>query len=287
MTEVTIGCAIANLALAIAKIIAGIFGRSAAMTADAIHSLSDAVCDGIVLVMVRISAKGKSDRYNWGRGKYETVATLTISVLLIIIAIELMTDGISSIKEILTGGEIGKPGMIALWVSIISILVQESIFRWTVHVGKAVNSTTMIANAWHHRSDALSSVGTLLGVGGAILLGGKWTLLDPLVGCIISIVILEISVKMLFPALHELTDGALPKDDVAKITDIILATSDGMAIRSLNTRKSGHCDIIDAVLSSDKDISISEASRISEKTASALKQQFNADAQISVVIEPV
>lgn len=285
MTMVTMACAIANLLLTIVKIAAGFFGRSAAMTADAIHSLSDVVADAVVLVMVRISAKGADSRHNWGRGKYETIATLAISVLLIFIAIDLMKDGICSIRDILSGGVIEKPGMIALWAAVLSIVTQEIIFRWTVHVGKAVDSQTMIANAWHHRSDALASVASLLGIGGAIFIGGKWTLLDPLVGCLISIVILIIALRMFFPALHELTDGSLPEETVCEIREII-AQSDGVtAVDALATRRSGHCNVIDATIRIAPDTTATSADVISTAIRTALKMKLGEDTLISIQVK--
>lgn len=285
MTTVTMACAIANLLLTIVKIAAGFFGRSAAMTADAIHSLSDVVADAVVLVMVRISAKGADSRHNWGRGKYETIATLAISVLLIFIAIDLMKDGICSIRDILSGGVIEKPGMIALWAAVLSIVTQEIIFRWTVHVGKAVDSQTMIANAWHHRSDALASVASLLGIGGAIFIGGKWTLLDPLVGCLISIVILIIALRMFFPALHELTDGSLPEETVCEIREII-AQSDGVtAVDALATRRSGHCNVIDATICIAPDTTATSADVISTAIRTALKMKLGEDTLISIQVK--
>ncbi|MCQ2075213.1 MAG: cation diffusion facilitator family transporter [Bacteroidaceae bacterium] len=287
MTFVTTACAVANLLMAVIKILAGIYGKSAAMMADAVHSLSDVVADAVVLIMVRISAKGTDERHNWGRGKYETIATLAISILLLFIAADMMKDGIETIREILIGGDIETPSRITLWVAVISIVLQETIFRWNIHVGKAVDSQTMIANAWHHRSDALASVAALIGIGGAIFIGGKWVMLDPLVGCIISIVILIIAVRMLLPALHELTDGALPKEDIAKISDIIRSATDKAALKSLRTRKSGHINIIDATVSVRADMSIAGSTDITEQIKSALRQEFSADdTQISVVVEP-
>ncbi len=283
MTTVTIGCAIANIILTIAKITAGLLGKSAAMTADAIHSLSDVVADAVVLVMVRISAKGIDEKHNWGRGKYETIATLAISILLIAIAADLMIDGISSIKEILSDGVAEKPGMIAFWVAIISILVQEAIFRWTVHTGKAVESQTMIANAWHHRSDALASVASLIGIGGAILLGGKWTLLDPLVGCIISIVILIIALKMFFPALHELTEGALPDNTVQSIRQVVCAVAGESCLSGIKTRKSGHCNVIEISLSLSPDMSLQDACLITNDVKSAILEQLGSDTIVTVI----
>lgn len=282
MTTVTMACAIANLLLTIVKMAAGFFGRSAAMMADAIHSLSDVVADAVVLLMVRISAKGSDSRHNWGRGKYETIATLAISVLLIFIAIDMMKDGIVSIRDILTSGATEKPRMIALWAAVISIITQEVIFRWTVHVGKAVDSQTMIANAWHHRSDALASVASLLGIGGAIFIGGKWTLLDPLVGCLISIVILIIALRMFFPTLHELTEGSLPDETVSLVRDTI-AQCDGICdIAALSTRRSGHCNVIDATLCVDSEMTVRGADILAESIRAAIREKLGDDTIISI-----
>lgn len=286
MTTVTIGCAVVNIVLTIAKIIAGLFGKSAAMMADAVHSLSDVVADGVVLLMVRISAKGKDERYNWGRGKYEAVATIAISLLLIVIAADMMADGIESIKEVLTGGEIQKPGNIALWVAVISIVLQEAVFRWTVHVGKSVESQTMIANAWHHRSDALASVATLIGIGGAIFLGGKWTMLDPLVGCIISIVILVIAVKMFLPALKELTDCALPEKRIEDISAAVLSVNGVEGISDIATRQSGHCNVIEVTIEVAPDMSVTDADSIGKAVKEALTELLGPDTIATVQIVP-
>ena len=192
-----------------------------------------------------------------------------------------MTDGISSIREILSGAAVEAPGMIALWVAVISIIVQEGIFQWTVHVGRKVESQTMIANAWHHRSDALSSVGSLIGIGGAILLGGKWTMLDPLVGCLLSILILVIAIKMFFPALRELTDGSLPVEEVGKIRE--LTADAGAEAAELRTRMNGHSRVIEVVIAASPSTTISEADSLAEKIETALKDEFGAESQITVI----
>lgn len=209
--SVTIWGAVANLVLTLAKLAAGIFGRSTAMAADAVHSFSDLISDAVVLIMVKVAGKEKDKSHDFGHGKFETLATLAVSLLLLVVGVSLMSKGIEKIRFVAAGGIIEKPGMIALWAALFSIVVKEILYQWTACVGRAVNSQTMIANAWHHRSDALSSVGALAGIGGAIFLGGKWTVLDPIVGCIISIVIIVVSVKISIPAINELTDASLPE----------------------------------------------------------------------------
>ena len=172
ISQVTVWGAIVNVALSGLKLLAGILGHSAAMLADAVHSLSDLVSDAVVLIMVRIASKGQDKSHDYGHGKFETLATLVVSLLLLVVGVGLMSKGIESIRFVIGGGTIEKPSMIALWAAVISIAVKEILYQWTAHVGKAVESQAVVANAWHHRSDALSSVGSLVGIGGAILLGG-------------------------------------------------------------------------------------------------------------------
>ena len=284
MATVTIGCCAANCILTIAKLVAGVIGKSAAMMADAVHSLSDVIADAAVLIMVKLSAKGKDEKHNWGRGKYETIATVAISILLIFIAIDMILDGISSIRNILSGELTDKPGMVALWVAAISIVTQELIFRWTIHVGKAVESETMIANAWHHRSDALSSVASLIGISGAIYLGGKWTVLDPVIGFIISILIIAVAIKMLIPAITELTDGALPADTVNQIRSVIQSVKDVDQILDLRTRKSGHSNIINAHIAVSPELSVSESGTIISSIRTTLQEMYGEDTIVSIEV---
>ena len=208
--HVTVLGAVVNVVLTIGKIVAGVVGRSAAMVADGIHSLSDLLSDVVVIVFTHLSSKGKDKEHSFGHGKFETLATIIISVILVAVGASLMSSGVKSIIDVLGGGVIPEPSYIALVAAAVSIVSKEWIYRVTVKVGKRVGSTVVIANAWHHRSDALSSIGSLVGIGGAILLGDKWTLLDPLASCVISVAIIVVAVKMALPSLAELLETALP-----------------------------------------------------------------------------
>lgn len=217
VTFVTLVGSVVNIILTVFKIFAGVLGRSTAMIADGIHSLSDLLSDIVVIVFVKISAKGRDKDHDYGHGKFETFATLIISLMLIVVAVNLMSGGINKIRQILDGGEVSSPGMIALWAAVASIVLKEILYHYTIIQGKALNSPMMIANAWHHRSDAFSSVGSLLGIAGAIFLGDKFVILDPITGCVISIFILVMAVKMSVPAIKELLDVSLPDDVEEKI----------------------------------------------------------------------
>lgn len=286
VTFVTLVGSVVNIILTVFKILAGILGRSTAMIADGIHSLSDLLSDIVVIVFVKISAKGRDKDHDYGHGKFETFATLIISLMLIVVAVNLMSGGINKIRQILDGGEVSSPGMIALWAAVASIVLKEILYRYTIIQGKALNSPMMIANAWHHRSDAFSSVGSLLGIAGAIFLGDKFVILDPITGCVISIFILVMAVKMSVPAIKELLDVSLPDDVEEKIEATAKSVKGVVDLHELKTRREGPGIIMEGHLVLDSDISLKEAHNISKKVEESLRKEFGPETQISLHLEP-
>ncbi len=286
VTFVTLVGSVVNIILTVFKIFAGVLGRSTAMIADGIHSLSDLLSDIVVIVFVKISAKGRDKDHDYGHGKFETFATLIISLMLIVVAVNLMSGGINKIRMILDGGEVSSPGMIALWAAVASIVLKEILYRYTIIQGKALNSPMMIANAWHHRSDALSSVGSLLGIAGAIFLGDKFVILDPITGCVISIFILVMAVKMSVPAIKELLDVSLPDDVEEKIEATAKSVKGVVDLHELKTRREGPGIIMEGHLVLDSDISLKEAHNISKKVEESLRKEFGPETQISLHLEP-
>ncbi len=286
VTFVTLIGSILNIILTVFKIIAGVLGRSTAMIADGIHSLSDLLSDIVVLIFVRISAKGRDKDHDYGHGKFETFATLIISLMLILVAANLMSGGIGKIRLILDGGQVESPGMIALWAAVASIILKEGLYRYTIIEGKALNSPMMIANAWHHRSDAFSSVGSLLGIAGAIFLGDRFVILDPITGCAISIFILVMAVKMSVPAIKELLDVSLPDEVEDKIKATAKSISGVIDLHELKTRREGPGIIMEGHLVLDSGISLKEAHDISKKVEAALRKEFGPETQISLHLEP-
>lgn len=284
--SITIWGAVVNIALTVAKIVAGVVGRSAAMIADGIHSLSDLLSDIVVLVFTHISSKGKDRDHSFGHGKFETLATLIVSIILVVVGAKLMSGGIKSIISVVNGEVIPKPGYIALAAAVISIVAKEILYQATVKVGKEVNSPVVVANAWHHRSDALSSIGALLGIGGAIILGDKWTVLDPIASCCISIAIIVIAVKMALPSLSELLETSLPEDIEAEIVRTASEISGVRDIHELKTRRNGISFIIDAHITVDPSISIVEAHDIATNVEEALQLKYGNETQISIHMEP-
>lgn len=286
VTFVTLVGSVVNIILTVFKIFAGVLGRSTAMIADGIHSLSDLLSDIVVIVFVKISAKGRDKDHDYGHGKFETFATLIISLMLIVVAVNLMSGGINKIRQILDGGEVSSPGMIALWAAVASIVLKEILYRYTINQGKALNSPMMIANAWHHRSDAFSSVGSLLGIAGAIFLGDKFVILDPITGCVISIFILVMAVKMSVPAIKELLDVSLPDDVEEKIEATAKSVKGVVDLHELKTRREGPGIIMEGHLVLDSEISLKEAHDISKKVEESLRKEFGTETQISLHLEP-
>lgn len=286
ITFVTLVGSVVNIILTVFKIFAGVLGRSTAMIADGIHSLSDLLSDIVVIVFVKISAKGRDKDHDYGHGKFETFATLIISLMLIVVAVNLMSGGINKIRQILDGGEVSSPGMIALWAAVASIVLKEILYRYTIIQGRALNSPMMIANAWHHRSDAFSSVGSLLGIAGAIFLGDKFVILDPITGCVISIFILVMAVKMSVPAIKELLDVSLPDDVEEKIEATAKSVKGVVDLHELKTRREGPGIIMEGHLVLDSDISLKEAHNISKKVEESLRKEFGPETQISLHLEP-
>ena len=284
--NVTLLGAVVNVILTIAKVIAGILGHSAAMIADAVHSLSDLLSDFVVLVFTRISSREKDKEHSFGHGKFETLATLIVSVILIAAGARLLAGSIKSIVGVLNGEVLPKPGYIALIAAVVSIVAKEILYRLTADVAKDVNSPVVMANAWHHRSDAMSSIGSLVGIGGAILLGSRWTVLDPIASFAISIAIIFVAVKMSLPSLAELLETALPEDVENDIIQTAMSVPGVRNVHELKTRRNGVSVIIDAHIVVDPSISIVEAHDIATSVETALSLRFGPETQMSIHVEP-
>ncbi|MDY5824278.1 MAG: cation diffusion facilitator family transporter [Candidatus Coprenecus sp.] len=284
--KVTFIGAVVNILLTVCKIIAGIYGKSAAMMADGVHSLSDLLSDFVVLVFTKISSKKNDRDHSFGHGKFETLATAIVSIILVVVGVRLMVDAIERVFAFFSGEEIARPGVIALVAAIVSIFAKEVLFRVTKKVGDDVNSPVVVANAWHHRSDALSSIGSFAGIGGAMLLGPKWYFLDPVVCIIISIAIIVVAVKMAVPALDELLDKSLPDENVKKIEELALGVPGVRNIHELKTRRSGIDVLIEAHILVDPSLTIVQAHEISTNVEKALESNFGYHTQINIHVEP-
>lgn len=284
--RITIAGAVVNIVLTTLKIIAGILGRSAAMIADGVHSLSDLFSDVIVLIFTHISSKGKDRDHSFGHGKFETLATLIVSVMLVVVGADFMAKGVRKIIGVLNGEMIPVPGMVAFWAAAASIAAKEILYHVTARVGKKINSPVVMANAWHHRSDAFSSIGALAGIGGSIILGDRWAILDPLASCGISIAIIAVAVKMALPSLAELLEASLPEEMENEIKEIAMSVEGVDDIHELKTRRNGISVIIDAHVVVDPDMTVVQAHDISTAVETALRSRFGAETQINIHVEP-
>lgn len=280
-----IGSAV-NLLLTAGKIVAGVLGQSGAMMADGLHSLSDLVSDFIVLALIKVSSKKQDADHNYGHGKYETMAAVCIGILLLFVSIELLSTGCAQIYKVIKGEPLAAPSAIALWAALTSIASKEALYQYTVRVGHQVKSNAVIANAWHHRTDALSSVCSAIGIGCAILFGGFWTILDPIACCGISLFILYIAFQMMLPALKELLEVSLPLEMEQQILQIARQVEGVEDIHALKTRRNGPSIIIEAHLVVSPFITIVEGHDIASKVERRLKEEFGPEVQVGIHIEP-
>ena len=285
--SVTIWGSVVNFLLLLFKFLAGIVGNSAAMVADATHSLTDFITDIIVIAFVRISSRPEDTDHDYGHGKYETLATAVIGLILLLVGAGLFYNGASSVYGVFCGRQLQSPGTFALWAAVASIVMKELLYQYTRRVGLRLNSQAVIANAWHHRSDALSSIGTLVGIGGAILLGDQWTILDPLAAVIVSLFIFKVSLQLIKPCIDELVEKSLPQETEDKILGIILSFPEVSSPHHLRTRQIGNIVAIEVHIRMDGSISLSQAHDITRRIETALRTEFGDSTHIGIHMEPL
>jgi cation diffusion facilitator family transporter len=285
--KVTLVGSAGNMGLFAFKLIAGILGHSSAMVADAVHSLSDFITDVIVLVFVSLSAKPQDESHDYGHGKFETIATFFIGLALVAAATGIILAGILSLVEWFQGAQLEAPSMLALWAALLSIVVKEILFHYTVHCGKRLNSQAMIANAWHHRSDALSSIAAAIGIGCAILLGDRWTVMDPVASVIVGFVLMNVAIKLLRTSINELTESSLNADVEREIEEIITSFPGICEPHNLRTRHIGNRIAIEAHIRMDGDISLFDAHSRATMVEQKLKERFGSDTHVTIHMEPI
>lgn len=285
--RVTIAGSIINILLLAFKFAAGILGHSATMIADAIHSLTDFVTDAIVLIFVRLGSKPTDHDHDYGHGKYETLASAIIGVSLLVVGMMICYSGVTKTYHAMCGEPLQQPGFIALVAAVASVVLKEWAYRFTVRVGRRCHSEAVVANAWHHRSDALSSVGTTVGIGGAIILGEKWAVLDPLTAIVVSFFIMKAAWSVLSKAVDELTDGSLPKETEDEIESIVSEDKEVSVVHNLCTRRIGNRIAIEMHVRMPGETSLYEAHHHATEIEHRLKQRFGADTHISIHLEPV
>ncbi|MBO7561849.1 MAG: cation transporter [Bacteroidales bacterium] len=284
--KVTLVGSVGNAALLAFKFVAGIVGHSSAMIADAVHSLSDFLTDIVVLIFVGISSKPQDETHDYGHGKFETVASFLIGLALLGAAVGIVVSGALKFARWLSGETLEMPGKLALWAALVSIVVKEALYRYTAAKGKRLDSQAVVANAWHHRSDALSSVAAALGIGGAIVFGGRWTVLDPLASIVVGIMLAIVSLKLLKVSIGELTDKSLPSADENDIMKIISSVSGVSEPHHLKTRRLGNRISIEAHVRMDGGITLEDAHGRATDIEHKLKERFGKDTHVTLHMEP-
>ena len=261
--RVTLLGSLGNLLLTLFKFFAGIVGNSAAMLADAVHSLSDFATDIVVVLFVRLAGRPSDKDHGFGHGIYETMATMIIGLLLLAVGLSVCWNGGHAVYAVCMGQKLPLPGNIALIAALASIAVKEALYQYTVHCGRRLDSPTVVANAWHHRSDALSSIGTAIGIGGALLLGPDWAVLDPIAAIIVSLLIMKVSLELIlsYPGVSD--------------------------PHNLRTRRIGAYRAIEVHFRMDGQTTINEAHATTRLIEDALRKRFGQKTIINTHVEPV
>ena len=276
-----------NVLLLAFKFVAGIMGHSAAMVADAVHSLSDFVTDIIVLAFVHISGKPKDKSHDYGHGKYETLAMTVIGFMLLAVALGIVYGGLMKIIAWSRGELLPAPGMLALLAALLSIVLKEGVFHYTIVKAKNLDSQALEANAWHHRSDALSSIGTAIGIGGAIFLGQRWTVLDPLASVIVGLFIAKVSIDLLRGGLGDLMEQSLPDEVEQEILQLAGSVEGVEEPHDLRTRRIGNHYAIELHILMDGNIPLIEAHDRASEIEDLLRKQYGEETHVVVHVEPI
>ena len=276
-----------NAALLTFKFIAGILGNSSAMIADAVHSMSDFVTDILVLVFVSISAKPQDQSHDYGHGKFETIASFLIGLGLVAAATGIVVSGMLKLFDWWRGAQLEAPGWIALWAALLSIAVKEMLYQYTARRGKALNSQVMIANAWHHRSDALSSIGAAVGIGLAIWLGQRWTVFDPLASIVVGLMLVKVAYELLKTTVNELTESSLPEETEHEILQIIQSFGDVQQPHNLRTRRIGNHIAIEVHVRMDGQLPLTIVHERATTIERKLKERFGPDTHVALHMEPI
>ena len=284
--QVTLAGGVVNVVLLVFKFVAGILGHSAAMVADAVHSLSDFVTDVIVIVFVHISGKPKDKSHDYGHGKYETLAMTIIGLALLVVAIGIVYGGLMKIVDWWNGQQLEAPGTLALWAALLSVVLKEAVFRYSMVKARQLKSQAVEANAWHHRSDALSSIGTAIGIGGAIFLGQRWTVLDPVASVIVGLFIIKVALYLLRDGIGDLMEHSLPDEVETEILQLAGSVEGIAEPHDLRTRRIGNHYAIELHILMDGNVSLKEAHDKASEVEELLRLRYGADTHIAVHVEP-
>ncbi|MDR2562554.1 MAG: cation diffusion facilitator family transporter [Prevotellaceae bacterium] len=278
--------AVANAGLLVIKLAAGIAGNSAAMVADAVHSLSDFLTDVVVIAFVGLASKPRDESHSYGHGKFETAATLLIGLSLAAVGTGIFYSGSEHIVDFICGEATGRPKLVALVVALVSIVIKEWLYRYTAATSRRLGSEAVLANAWHHRSDAFSSIGTTLGIAGAIVLGDSWAVLDPIAAVVVSVFVVKASVGLIIRSAGELLEGSLSKETKDEIKSLA-ETTGAKDVHNLCTRKIGNRVAIEMHVRLPGDETVEKAHEVTREIERKLRDRFGADTHVTIHVEPM
>ena len=279
MTRATWVSISVNLFLSVAQLIIGWVGHSQALIADSIHTLSDLTADFLVLAVTRAANKGADEDHPYGHTRYETLATTGLAILLIVVGVGI---GISAVDRLMhPTGVI--PSIITLWAALITTLAKEGLYHYTVHVARNIKSRMLEASAWHHRSDAISSVIVVIGIGGALM---GIPMFDALAAFVVGIMIIRIGWTLGYRSVQELSDTGLEPERLQAIRDTIQNIDGVKELHMLRTRTMGHQVLVDVHILVDAQLSVSEGHQISEVVEHSLIDGFDDINDVTVHIDP-
>ncbi len=273
---------IGNVILSLLKLFAGVVANSAAMVSDAIHSASDVFSSIVVIIGVKLSAKDSDEEHPYGHERMESVAAVVLSIVL---AITGLFIGHAAIEKLTSGvyEELKMPGVLAAMAAIISIVCKEAMYWYTRHYAKMFDSGALMADAWHHRSDALSSIGSLIGIVGARM-GYKW--LDPLASLVICIFILKAALDIFMDAMKKMVDHSCSKEVSDAITECAKKHPDALGIAGIQTREFGNKIYVDLEVFADGNISLKRSNEIAEQIHDSIESEFSKVKHIAVAMKP-
>lgn len=285
--RVTFAGFIVNLVLSLLKLAAGIVGRSGAMVADAVHSFSDLATDVVVIAFARISAKPRDEGHDYGHGKYETLAAILIGLALGAVGAGILANGVQNIRLVIAGGELPRPGSVALAAAVVSISVKEILYRYTIRAGSAVNSPSLVANAWHHRSDALSSTGALIGIACAYFLGPGWRIADPIAALVVAVFIFKVAFDLVRTGLDELLERSLPTDVETEILHIVTVDPAVCEPHNLRTRRIGASIAVEVHVRVAGTMTVAHSHLLTVDIERRLRDRFGEGTMIAIHVEPL
>lgn len=283
LKRVSVVTVLGNVILTVFKLFAGVAGRSGAMVSDAVHSLSDVFTTLIAFLGVRLSQKPADKEHPYGHERFECVASLLLGLILLFTGLGIGKVGVSNI---LAGNydALTPPGVIALVAALVSIGTKEAMFWYTRYYAKLLNSPAFMADAWHHRSDAFSSIGSLIGVGGAML---GWPVLDSVASVVICLFILKVAYDILKDALSKMLDTSRGEEYDAKLRDYVLAQPDVLGVGLLQSRTFGNRVYIDLVIQVDGELTLRDAHAIAERVHAAVERDFPDIKHIMIHVDPI